>query len=406
VVDVYGLSIGASGARYAVILLPIFLVCLGRGPSNRLTIRPPALPDYLLLILFLFGTIGSVFGIVFRSTANHGLVLFLPMALGLLHLTTLGTLDENESGVMLRRWLRLGLAYTTIAALSALGLLELIGGGGADPSQSLAGAVFAHEKAFFLCIALTAAWLLGRKWLLLAVLAGSLVGFLTYPAATHLVAGVVAVMTLVATGRRAGKPRAYALGLSCLLLLAFVAKEVTVSGPATRDSVARAYFDAVGKSNNNETRAELWSEAWEVFAKSPLVGSAFSDDVTIEVLLNGKRRAVPPHNDYLQMGMGGGVLGMGLLIAWVVVANIHAHRRFRRLQAEGMVRTMSLLRVLLVGYNSFFAIALLNPVMSRGGLNVTAMLLYAMMMTVGGRELGRGSVLSPHQGRPLRTRRL
>lgn len=176
-----------------------------------------------------------------------------------------------------------------------------------------------------------------------------------------------------------------------LCLLGSIALEVAKAGPSTRgrgeSSISTSYFDAVGKSNNNETRAELWTTAWKKLWDSPVYGSAFTGDTAVSAKLAGKQYDVPPHNDFLQMGMGGGFIGMGLLVGWVVTANATAVGRCKRLRAAGDVRAAALMRVLLVGFNSFFTVAFLNPVMSRFGLSVTAMLLYSMMMTIGAPEV-------------------
>lgn len=305
------------------------------------------------------------------------------MSMGLLHLTTLGHLEEDEAAGNLRRLTFLMSLYVAIHAASALGLLAPLGGGGANPGASAAGAVFGHEKGFLLSTALAAGWLMRRRRLTVALFALSFVTFVAYPAATYLVAAVVTVMTLVATGKRATRTRAYILAGLCLGFLALVVSEVSRSGPGTTSSVSSSYFRAVDKSDNNETRADLWSQAWAKTLDSPVFGSGFAGDTALKAVLDGKRREVPPHNDFLQMGMGGGFLGMALLAAWVVVTNVVAFRRFRQVRSLGKRSAATLLRVLLVGYNSFFAIALLNPVMSRFGLSVIAMLFYSMMMTVG-----------------------
>lgn len=382
VFDIYGLSLGSGSARYALVALPVIVLGMARSRLNPLTIRGPGPADVYLLALFLFGTAGSLWAIMFGTTRSPALALFLPMSLALLHLTTLGTMDEDEAKVNLR-WLSfLMSAYVAVHAASALGLLELINAGGANPAASVAGAVFGHEKAFLLCTALAAASLMRRWRLVILLLVLWLVAFVAYPAASYLVAAVVTLMTVLATGHRSTRTRAYGLGVLCIAFLALVVAEVTTSGPGTASSLSSSYFDAVGKSDNNETRAELWSEAWDKMWASPVFGSAFAGDTAIEVPLDGKRREVPPHNDFLQMGMGGGLLGMGLLSGWVLMTNAVALGRVRRIRSSGLTNTAMLVRVLLVGYNSFFAVALLNPVMSRVGLSIVVMLFYAMMMTI------------------------
>lgn len=387
VVDVTGYFLGNAGGRYMLVALAIFLVAVARPPLNRLTLRPLEVSDWLVLALFAYGMVGSVYGAAFTDARSPALALFFPMLLALLHLTTLGPVDEDEARGYLRLLSVVAAIYVGIHAASAMGWVEMLGGGGANPAEDVAGAVFGHEKAFLLCIALTAAWIRGRHLLFVVLLALSVVTFFAYPAATYAVAGAVSLMTLVGTGPRARRPRRYAMLFLGLFLLGSIALEVAKAGPSTRgrgaSSISTSYFDAVGKSNNNETRAELWTTAWDELWDSPVYGSAFTGNTAVNAKLAGKQYDVPPHNDFLQMGMGGGFIGMGLLVGWVVTANATAVGRCKRLRAAGDVRAAALMRVLLVGFNSFFTVAFLNPVMSRFGLSVTAMLLYSMMMTIG-----------------------
>jgi hypothetical protein len=82
------------------------------------------------------------------------------------------------------------------------------------------------------------------------------------------------------------------------------------------------------------------------------------------------------------MGMGGGLLAMGLMLGWIVSTNVVAVRHYWRLVEKGSSPPSRLVRVLLVGYNSFFAVALLNPMMSQVGMNVGVMAIYALLMSV------------------------
>lgn len=382
VFDAYGFSLGSGTARYGLVALPLFVIAIARPRMNPLTIRGPGAADLFLLALFLFGTTGSLWAMTFGTARSPALALFLPMSLGLLHLTTLGSIDEDEARLNLGRLSFFMSAYVAVHASSALGLLEVINAGGANPAASVAGAVFGHEKGFLLCTALAAASLMHRRHLVVLLWVLSVVAFAAYPAASYLVAGVVTLMTLLATGHRSTRTRSYVLGVLCVAFLVLVVTEVTMSGPGTQ-SLSNSYFDTVGKSDNNETRANLWSEAWQKMWDSPVFGSGFAGDTAVEVLLDGQRREVPPHNDFLQMGMGGGLLGMVLFVGWVLATNVVVLSRWRRIRADNLANATVLLRVLLVGYNSFFAVALLNPLLSRVGLSVVVMLFYAMMMTIG-----------------------
>ncbi|MEY2566109.1 MAG: O-Antigen ligase [Actinomycetota bacterium] len=394
VADITGVFIGDSGIRYGLVPLALLLVAVARTPLNRITIRKLAASDWFLLLLCAYGLIGSAYGLMFTKPTSPALALFVPMLVGLLHLTTIGSVEEDEARWYLRRLSVVTALYVVVHALSAAGWLERIGGGGADPSQNVAGAVFGHEKTFLVCIALTAAWIRGRPLLFAALTTLFVVAFFAYPAATYAVAGAVSLMTLVGTGVRARRLRRYTMVLLGLLLGVLVAVEVTQAGPSTRSaksSLSTSYFNAVGKSNNNETRAELWSTAWHEFAHSPIYGTAFTGNTAVKAKLAGKVREVPPHNDFLQMAMGGGVIGAGLLIGWVVSTNVLAIGRYRRLRASGAVRAPALLRVLLVGFNSFFTVGFLNPVMSRFGLSVAVMATYSLLMTIDVPHRGRAT---------------
>jgi hypothetical protein len=382
VFDIYGYSVTAGATRYVLVALPILLVCAGRPNSNRLTLSAPLLPDYFLLALFVFGTIGSLYGLFAHTTTSPALPLFLPMACGFLHLTVIGNESEAEAVTNTRRLIWVLCAGVAVQAATAVGLTQLFGAATADPLTNPSAAAFGHERAFLVCAAVVGLWLLRRRRLMAAVMALGLVAFLSYPAATYVVAATMAILTLVAVDRRATKARALVIGLLALVMLLFVVVDVAHSGPGTRSSLGSAYSRTFGKGDNSETRADLWSKAWVQTQKSPVVGSGFAGDTSIRVLLAGQRRAVPPHNDFLQMGMGGGLLAMALLIGWVVSTNVTVVGRLALMRAEPDANRRVLATMLLVGYNCFFAVALSNPVMSRGGLNVILMLMYSLMMSV------------------------
>jgi O-antigen ligase len=402
VLDVTGYSLGSGSGRYLLVLAPIALVCLVRPRHDRLTVREPMGPDWFVGLLLLYGLLGSLYGVFFGSARTPSLAVFLPMLLALLHLTTLGPVEDREAWTYLRWWALAGAVYVVLHAGTELGVLPTRGG--AQEAGPTFGSVFRHEKSFLIAIALASAWLLGKRLVLAALGALTMLLFLAYPAGTYVLAAVIGVATLVATGRRSGRARVYGMaGLAAILAVA-VPLQVTGERASRTTSFGRTYFDAVGKTDNTETRARLWGLAVERVRRSPIVGSGFTGDVSLTVPLSGRRTAVPPHNDFLQMAMGGGLVATFLLVGWIAATNAAVVRWCRRAAGSGKEGTYRLLRVLLVGYNSFFAVALVNPVMSKVGLSATVMVLYAMMMSVGAPPLpgpaGGGA------SRALRERRL
>lgn len=380
VLDVIGFTLSSGSGRYLLVLAALALVCVLRPPHDRLTLRAPTPPDWFAGALLVFGLLGSLYGVVLGSAQSPSLSVFVPMTLALLHLTTLGPVADGEAWTHLRRWMVVGAVYVALHAGTELSLLPALEGGGEEGAAF--GAVFRHEKSFLIAMALASAWLLGRRALLAALGALTVLLFVAYPAGTYVLTAVIALATLVMTGRRSGRARTFGMGALVVTLAVFVPLQVT-GERATGKSLGGRYFEAVGKTDNRETRARLWGLAVERIRESPVVGSGFTGDVSLTTTLSGEKTAVPPHNDFLQIAMGGGLVALLLLGGWVVATNAAVLRWCRQAatdRAEGRYR---LLRLLLLGYNSFFAVALVNPVMSKVGLGATLAVVYAMMMSVG-----------------------
>src|SRR5205814_3631326 len=124
--------------------------------------------------------------------------------------------------------------------------------------------------------------------------------------------------TALATGRRRRVVRAVLMAAAVIPLVAVVYSQVVAKTSTESKSLTGGYFKAVNKGDNTETRAKLWSQAVEQIRHGPVVRSGFTGDVSLPVNLNGEVRKVPPHNDFLQVAMGGGLVGLGLLLWWIV----------------------------------------------------------------------------------------
>lgn len=397
-----GYFIGEGNGRFVLVALPLVAICVVRSYDNPLTVRAPEPPDRLLILLFLYGLGGSLYGILFIHSDSPALAVFLPMVLGLLHLTTLGPVTDDEARKHLTLVVYLCVVYVVVHAANALGYVP-----GRNPRAgpvTVSDSVFSHLKAFLIVMALGGAWILARR-LLLAVSAGlTFIIFLVYPAGTYVVALLIALITLVATGKRRGRLRAAAMAGLTLALVGAVYFQVVGTGSSRSTSLVRAYFKAVQKTDNTSTRGGLWTEAIAEIRGSPFFGSGFTGDISLPGRLNGRDVEVPPHNDLLQIAMGGGLVAMALLVGWLVTTNVVVVRRYWRFIDAGRSPPAQLVRLLLVGYNAFWAIALLNPMVSQVGVHAGLLAIYALMMSVLAPALPQASASDEHQPRRFASR--
>lgn len=377
--DPFGIFLGVSNARFLLVLVPLFVMFVARTRNDPLVLHSPRGPDKLLGILFLVGLGGSVYGLAFVHPHSPAFAVVVPMALGFLHLTSLGAVGDEEASTYLRWLLGICAAYLLLHLGTVLGLVPDLGSG-SGPTSAV-DAVFSHEKAFFTVLAPAAAWLLGRRLLASGLLALCGLVYLNYRAGTYVMVFVVALITLIMTGRRPGRLRAASMALLVVALVTALHSQVTASSAGSTRLVG-TYFEAVRKTDSTGFRAKLWNEAIEEIGRSPLVGSLFTGNVSLRRELADRFYRIPVHSDFLLMGMAGGLLGMGLLVGWIVATNVGAVRRYWELIESGGRGRANLLRALLVGFNAFFTVALVNPVMTQVGLCAAAMAVYSMIRSV------------------------
>lgn len=360
---------GGTAARYLVLAFPLAAVVFSRHSLDS-RIRTPLLPDVLLGILAVYGLAGSLYGRLFVGTVSTALPLFLPMMVGLLHVGTAESLNRSEARKVLRGLAWIGVAFTAMATLA---------GTGAVPAVSFAA--YGHGKAFFLALALSAAALAGGRTRPLAMLAAAVFIFVQLPAATYAVVAAVTALTLFVTRPGAGPAIRqlvpFAASLIGLVALINLGTTVTFAG---------SYFAAVGKQDNTVTRLALWQAGIDGIADSPIFGSGFSGELVVSVNVEGSPFKAPLHNDYLLIGIGGGLLALLLFLGWVVATNVAAVRRYWGFVQAGETSHAHLLRALLVGYNAWLATAMFNPLFQNAGSSLVLFTLYALMMETGERD--------------------
>jgi O-antigen ligase len=362
--------------RYLVLLVPIAFLVLIRLRSPSPYIRRPMAPDRLLLALLAYGLAGTLFGILRLGTEATTLPIFLPMTIGFLHLGALGDMTDREARLLLRGLEWLGILYLTLAAVVGSGIVP----GLAEYRQ------FRNASLVFVALGIGAA--IGQRHGIRALLILLLWGlsFSYYPSGTSVLVALAVVFTLFMVPTKPIRARPYVLGGAFLLAVVLVLLNFGSWVQLSND-----YFSLVGKSNNNSTRLAIWTEGIERFQEAPAFGDGFAGPtVTTAVREEGRTQfQLPYHNDYILFLANGGLVGFGLLVAWLIATEMLAVRRHASLLEEGERGKAALLRALLVGYNAYFVTAAFNPTITGASRSATIFAVYGLMMMIRpGREQG------------------
>lgn len=362
------LDTGGSG-RYLLLFIPFGVVALARMRVVSSFVRRTAAPDRVLFALFLFGLGGALYGRIFLQTKSTAIPAFLPLAIGFLYLLVLRQPTEEEARRLLRAIAWVGLLYVALNAMANVDLLP-----GLRSARN-----YRNAQVMYVALGGAATLLIGRRARLAAFVVLAFVVFRTYPSATFTIVAFAAVVTLFVTRPAGSNRRAYAFAV-----IGTVVAVVAILNFDGAVKLADDYFFAVGKQANSNARIALWTEGVERFERSPLVGDAFSGPTTTMARrVGGSLIEAPYHNDYVLFLASGGIVGLGLLLAWIVLTEVLILRRYRAFLALGQVWRARLLRALLVAFNAWFVAAAFNPLFTGVSRSVTLAALYAMMMCVG-----------------------
>ena len=354
--DTAGSSIAPGPQRYlATVVVLLTVVLVGVSPDHRSrAIRTTA------LLLFAYGLVGTSYGRLVLGTENGTLPLIGPMVIACLPPVR----DWSPSAP---RW-RLGLRV-----LSATGSLFAVGSAlsrfGVLPETQID--VLNHEKAFVVVLAVGAALAARDRLLTAASVATAVLAFTAYPAATYVLAVMVALATVV-LARWA--PRA---GIRAVLAaVTMVGSAAAVLYIDRLIALTDSYFELVGKVDNGDTREALYRAALDSLHR-PVFSDFFTGDITVVGNLSGTDRVVPVHNDYLSITLGGGLVAAVLLIGLFLFANGLALRALPALTDPWQRRTVI---VLLSASNAAAVSAFANPIFMNPGSSALAFALLAALV--------------------------
>ena len=359
-----------SPARYVILLFPLIGAAGAILRSKSLRVRRLSAPDRVLLVFFAYGLVGSVYGRVVLHQQSGALPVFLPMLIAFSYLATTWQIREDEARHVTRSLAIVGLVY---AVLNTLANLSVVG--------FIAPKTYRNSKVLYVALGVVAAWVSKRRvvFTLLLVLAGVI--FVSYRSGTNAVIILVTLVAMFVTKPGGSPLRPYVAAGAAIAILALAVINFTQTA-----GLASAYFSALDKKNNNNARIALYSNGFQRFLDSPVIGSGFTGDITETVVRRDGQGApfkAPFHDDYIMTAAVGGAVGLLLLLAWIATTIVNTLRRYRGFLAAGEMERAGLLRVLFVTFNVLFAAALFNPELSAVGRGATAFGLYALMMMVG-----------------------
>jgi hypothetical protein len=381
VLDIRHYFVVGGSLRYLLLTVPIGSIALMRLRVRSTLIRRPALSDRVLFLLWLFGLVGTLYGILALRSETTGRPLFLPMTIAFLYVFVLDLPTDREIARLLRGIAWIGTLYIIVVAVVHVGLIT------APPRYSQ----FLNAEYAFVALGIAGAIVLRRRLRLGALVALVALSFIAYPSATSVLGMLAIIVTLFMTRPTASSARAYLVaGLATFGILVAV---LDISRTAT---VANGYLAYVGKSNSVYTRLALWHAGLEQFDQSPLVGRAFAGGTLGTALSNPSRPVagrvrltgseafrLPYHNDYVLFLAEGGMVGFSLFVGWILLFEATLIRWYRASLRSGQIDRAALLRVLLATLNVFVVVMVANPVVEQVARSTTLFAIYALAMIVG-----------------------
>jgi O-antigen ligase len=370
-----------SPIRYVILFFPLIGAAGAILATKSLRVRRLSPPDRVLLVFFAYGLVGSLYGRVVLHEQSGAVPVFLPMLIAFSYLATTWQITEDEARHVTRSLAIIGLVYAvlnTLANLSAVGFI--------------APKTYRNSKVLYVAMGVVAAWVSKRRVVFTLLLVLSAIIFVSYRSGTNAVIVIVTLVAMFVTKPGGSPLRPYVAAAAAIAILVLAVINFTQTA-----GVASAYFSALDKKNNNNARIALYSNGFQRFLDSPIIGSGFTGDITETVVRRDGQGApfhAPFHDDYIMTAAVGGAVGLLLLLLWIATTVVTTLRRYRGFLAAGEKERAGLLRVLFVTFNVMFAAALFNPELSAVGRGATAFGLYALMMMVGepppAQPVGRG----------------
>lgn len=356
--------------RYTILLVPLVPAVWIRMRRPSLIFRRPTVGDAITISLFLFGFVGSIYGLLFRGTVQSSIGVFAPMTIALTYMLTREDLDDTEVHRVFRGLSTISLIYVFLNFAMNTGILPRLFPLAAHTLK------YRNANAAFVALAFACA-IVERRWRRLALLAVLFVViFAGYPSATQVLIALVVLVTLYLTSRRASSARALVVAVT---MVAFAG--VAILNLNTGIAITGQYFEKTHKANADSGRLSLWADGIDQFRQSPIIGTVFSANSVSQ--RSRDLKLLPFHNDFVLFLAEGGLVGSILLLLWMGYTELTILRRYRGFVQAGDTARANLLRVLLIMLNSFFVAMAFNPVLEGITRGAAIFGIYAIAMLVG-----------------------
>lgn len=360
-----------SAVRYLILLVPLGGIVFLRLRRPTSYVRRPTAADRVLFVLMMIGLLGSIYGRLQLKTGSTALPVFVPMLIAFLYLFTLEDPNEAEVRKILLAVAGIGLLYVALNALANSGHASFL-----QESRS-----FRNSKVLYIALGFTAILVTKQRFRLFVFVCLAFYVFVSYPSATSAMVSLSTLVTLFVTRREGSSTRGWFVAIGAMSIVV-----VAILNFSSSVRLADDYFLNVGKQNNTNTRLALWTAGLQKFQRSPIIGDVFTGETTVLVARRAGGGAPfknPYNNDYILFAASGGVVGFGLLLAWIALTERSAIRRYRGFVKAGSSAHAMLMKVLLVGFNAWLTAAMFNPLFQGMARSVTLFAIYGLMMALG-----------------------
>ncbi len=367
--DIFNFFDRGGSKKYLILAVPVIVVLYDWTRLRTPYVRTTTVTDKIFLAILLMGLAGSLYASMIQGSGTSARVVFLPLSLAILYLLVLRSPTDDECKRILLAITLVGALYLLVAALVNSGVLPDL----AKYKQ------FRNAQFTFVMFGIAGAIVARRRWLLVALCGLEAANFAAYPSATSILCVIATIVTFSVTKPRASRARPYVFASIALLATLFALAHVSRVEEVTGD-----YFVAVGKSNASSVRVAIWSSGIEDWKTSPFFGNAFTGGTVAQTIRsrNGTVIQLPFHNDYVLFLREGGLVGLGLLLAFILTLNITLTRAHRNFVAQARDTRAGLVRLLLVGFNCFFVAAAFNPVLEGMSRSAVIGMTYGLAMLV------------------------
>ncbi|MEW1931898.1 hypothetical protein AB0362_06910 [Rhodococcus sp. NPDC079359] len=159
---------------------------------------------------------------------------------------------------------------------------------------------FANHETIFILVTASLLATRFRKTIAIVSIAAIIVSTLRYATATLLLIALTAAALLLLSYLISGRSFKYAVFLAGPLL----ATGYLIFG----QRIINSFYSNASRTNNSDTREELWSQGFDVLKANPLFGGYGSETITATALIDGRSANVPLHNSVLTLGVYGGAI--------------------------------------------------------------------------------------------------